>query len=106
MWAIDTDINFLREWYTQEHVHATASVPLNLHRVAVFMAATLIMGGVPADVTLSVGAIIQLYADVEGARYVVESFAYGVELGDPMDPTVHGEVPNYVPQEYVEKMNT
>jgi hypothetical protein len=78
---------------------------LNLRRVASFIAATFIMGGRLAPVTLQVAETIQTLHNDEDGQFIIHSFAYGAEW-DSIDPPVYVQVPNYVPDVYEHKMDT
>ena len=57
-----------------------AEYGLDMQRVATNIAATLIMGGQVAQVTLHVANTIELLKeDVENGTFVIRSFAYGAE---------------------------
>ena len=96
---------FLSDYYSEHHLHIMSAYGLNLHRIASFIAATFIMGGEVAPVTLHVAETIQILQHDEDGRFIIESFAYGAEW-DSFDPPVYEQVPNYVPDLYAPKMDT
>jgi hypothetical protein len=82
---------------------AMSEYGLNLHRVAVFIAATYMVGGQVAQVTLQVAETIDILRDNEDGRLVIESFAYGATW-EFDEPPAFGQVPNYVPEEHTARM--
>ena len=71
---------------------------LDLHRVAVFIACTLIVGGTIAKVTLMVANTIRTTMGDPDANFVVCTFAYGATW-ESKEPAQYADVPNYVPDE-------
>ena len=78
---------------------------LNLHRVATFIAATLIMRGQVASVTLQVAETIRYAHDIEGGNQIIHMFAYGAQWNST-DPPRYERIPNYVPDKYAFKIDT
>ena len=77
---------------------------LDLHRVAVFIACTLIVGGTIATVTLIVVAnTSRTTMGDPDANFVVCTFAYGATW-ESNEPVQYEDVPNYVPDKYASKM--
>ena len=75
-----------------------------MQRVATNIAATLIVGGQIAQVTLHVANTIELLReDVENGTFVIRSFAYGAEW-DSIEPPRYAQVPNYVAPQYAHRM--
>jgi hypothetical protein len=100
-----TDWRFLLTLYTREHLDTIYEYGLDLHRMAVFIAATLTVGGQVAPVTLQVAETIDILRDDEvDGRYVIESFAYGATW-NYTEPTAFNQVPNYVPEEHWNRMD-
>ena len=56
---------------------AMSDYGLNLHRVAVFIAATYMVGGQVAQVTLQVAETIDILRDDEDGRFTIESEGEG-----------------------------
>ena len=98
-----TDRTFLLSHYTQAHLDVMSEYGLNLHRVAVFIAATYMVGGQVAQVPLHVAETIDILRDDEDGRFIIESFAYGATW-DFVEPPAFGQVPNYVPEEHTARM--
>ena len=82
-----------------------AEYGLDMQRVATNIAATLIMGGQVAQVTLHVANTIELLReDVENGTFVIRSFAYGVEW-DSVEPPQYEQVPNHVAPQHARRMS-
>ena len=79
--------DFLSDYYSQQHLHIMQAYCLNLRRVASFVAATFIMGGELAPVTLQVAETIPTLHNDEDGQFIIHSFAYGAEWGS-IDPPV------------------
>ena len=97
-------LGFLSEYYSEGHLHVMMQYGLNMHRVATFIAATLIMGGDIADVTLQVAETIDIMQCDHESTPVIHGFAYGAEWNST-DPPMYEQVPNYVPDHYANKMD-
>jgi len=103
--SVCTDWEFLQTLYSEDDLHVMKEYGLDLHRVAVFIACTLIVGGTVAKVTLMVANTIRTTVGDPDANFVVCTFAYGATW-ESKEPAQYADVPNYVPDEYSSKMTS
>ena len=87
-----TDWKFLQTLYSENDLHVMKEYGLDLHRVAVFIACTLIVGGTVASVTLKVANTIRITRGDPDANFVICTFAYGASW-ESKEPAQYKDVP-------------
>jgi hypothetical protein len=97
-------LSFLRQFYYEDQLETIQIHGLCTSRMALFIAATLIVGGEIAPVTLCVAETIKLAAGVEEADEVIQIFAYGADWNSS-DPIPFAQVPNYIRDDHIFKMD-
>ena len=97
-------MKLLSEYYSQQHLQVVQNHGFNQHRVATFIAGTLIMGGELSPVAPQAAEVIDILRDAEDGQFIIWSFAYGAQW-DSVDPPMYEQVPNFVPDQYTHKMD-
>jgi len=80
--TVRTDWEFLQTLYSEDDLHVMKEYGLDLHRVVVFIACTLIVGGTIAKVTLMVANTIRTTMGDPDANFVGCTFCVWGNMGE------------------------
>ena len=97
-------IQFLKQFYPWKDLDIILGYGLCTSRMAIFIAATLLVKGEIAPVTLCVADTILIIDGVEESGEVIRYFAYGADW-DSTDPIQFPQVANYIREEHTTKMD-